>query len=82
MGSCVYVLHIYVECTHTHTHTHTRTHTHRPVGDKLLDIADLERFLRENIKVQGRTGNLRAFGSDQQEITACVEPWSLAGRLF
>lgn len=30
----------------------------RPVGDKLLDITDLERFLRENIKVQGKTGNL------------------------
>ena len=30
----------------------------RPVGDKLLDINDLERFLRENLKVQGKTGNL------------------------
>jgi len=45
-----------------------------PVGDKLIDINDLERYLRENIKVQGKTGNLAAGKlADQPRVIVFVE---------
>jgi len=51
----------YIDCT-------------RPVGDKLIDINDLERYLRDNIKVQGKTGNLAAGKlADQPRVTVYVE---------
>jgi large subunit ribosomal protein L22e len=45
-----------------------------PAKDRLVDVTDFQRFLQENIKVQGKTGNLGARrGDDKPLVVVYVE---------